>query len=225
MTKTKEMFLPLVVVFTILVSLVTPLNSYAQGELYEPRLEAPTSNNPYYSSKLNLYFQMGSPMPNCVAYAYGRLYEMNGEKPLFTHGSAGEWYGINKQNGYYDYGMEPKLGAVACWSGHVAIVEKIKKDGSITISESHWGGGYFDVRTYDNMFSHFGQTFYGYIYAYNEGVSRELEKKLLNADKPKNDVYMTPADENAEENTFEIKKFGLAEHTAPENTIEELLNV
>lgn len=226
MTKTKKvMFLPLVILFTILISLVTPLNSYAQGELYEPRLEAPDSSIPYYSSELNVYFQTGTPMPNCVAYAYGRIYEMNKEKPLITHGSAGDWYGMNKRNGYYDYGQEPKVGAVACWSGHVAIVEKINEDGSITISESHWGGTYFDVRTYENMTSHYGQTFQGYIYAYNEGVSKKLEKKLINAGKPKNDLYMTPADKNADENSREVKEFGLADHAIPDNTIKEILNI
>lgn len=225
MTKTKRLFIPLVIIFTILVSAITPLNSYAQGELYKPRLEAPNSSIPYYSSKLNIYFQTGTPMPNCVAYAYGRIYEMNGEKPLFTHGSAGEWYGINKANGYYDYGTEPRLGAVACWSGHVAIVEKINKNGSITISESHWGGTYFDVRTYEDMSSHYGQTFYGYIYTYNEGITKRLEKKLLNAEKPKKDFSISSADTSADKEEFEIKEFGLAEHTTPENAIEEIMNV
>ena len=47
MTKTKKVvFLPLVLMFTVLISLMTPLNSYAQGELYEPRLEAPSSDIP-----------------------------------------------------------------------------------------------------------------------------------------------------------------------------------
>jgi len=59
------------------------------------------------------------------------------------------------------------LGAVACWSNHVAIVEKINDDESVTISESHWGGNYFNTKTYYNINSHYGQQFYGYIYAYN----------------------------------------------------------
>jgi hypothetical protein len=114
---------------------------------------------------------------------------MNGEKPLITRGSAGDWYYINKSNGYYDYGSEPKLGAVACWSNHVAIVEAISDDGAVTVSESHWGGTYFDVKTYTNMYSHYGQTFYGYIYTYNNGVTKELENKLLNAKKEENTQY------------------------------------
>ena len=223
MTKTKKIvFLPVIVVFTVLISLFAPLNAYAEGEIYEPRLTAPNSSIPYYSSKLNVYFQTGTPMPNCVAYAYGRIYEMNGEAPLLTHGSAGDWYGMNKRNGYYEYGSEPKLGAVACWSRHVAIVEAINDDGSVTISESHWGGTYFDVRTYSDMSSHYGQTFYGYIYAYNDGVSKELEKQLVNATKYNNEQYMTRSIEDNSE-AYEIKTFGVADGIKSTNSIDELL--
>lgn len=75
---------------------------------YKPRLTAPTSDNAYYNSKLNRYSQTGYGMPNCVAYAYGRVYEMNGKAPKITHGNAGEWWSINKQGGYYKYGSKPK---------------------------------------------------------------------------------------------------------------------
>ena len=130
-------------------------------------------------------------MPNCVAYAYGRIYEMNGEAPLITHGNAGEWYGMNKRAGYYEYGQSPKLGAVACWSNHVAVVEQINDDGSVTFSESHWGGRYFNTVTYSNVYSHYGQKFYGYIYTYNNGVTKELEERLLNAGNEKTNLYKT----------------------------------
>lgn len=86
---------------------------------YKPRLTAPTSDNAYYNSKLNRYSQTGYGMPNCVAYAYGRVYEMNGKAPKITHGNAGEWWSINKQGGYYKYGSKPKVGAVVVWSNHV----------------------------------------------------------------------------------------------------------
>lgn len=190
MAKKKTLLIvPIVILFTILISAFTPISAYAEGENYEPRLTAPNSSIAYYSSKLNRYFQTGTPMPNCVAYAYGRIYEMNGEKPLIDHGSAGDWYFINKRNGYYPYGSTPKVGAVACWSRHVAIVEAVNADGSVTISESHWGGRYFDVATYSNMNSHYGQKFYGYIYTYNNGLSKSLERRLLSATKEKNTQY------------------------------------
>lgn len=191
MNKKKTLLIvPIVLVLTIIISLMTPvLASASEDNGYTPRLTAPDSSIPYYSTKLNVYHQTGTPMPNCVAYAYGRIYEMNGEKPLITHGSAGDWYGMNKRAGYYPYGQEPKVGAVACWSGHVAIVEKINDDGSVTISESHWGGTYFDVRTYEDMHSHYGQTFQGYIYTYNDGMTKALRKKLLSAKKESNTQY------------------------------------
>ncbi len=191
MAKKKTLLIiPIVIILTLIISAITPMVALASDNNgYEPRLTAPNSSIPYYSTKLNVYHQTGTPMPNCVAYAYGRIYEMNGEAPLITHGSAGDWYGMNKAAGYYDYGSEPKVGAVACWSGHVAIVEKVHKNGSVTISESHWGGTYFDVRTYEDMTSHYGQTFYGYIYTYNNGLTKSLEKRLVNAKKEKHTQY------------------------------------
>ena len=169
MAKTKKrLVITLFLVVCVVASLFAPLTALAADSEYKPRLTAPDSSIPYYSSELNRYFQVGSPMPNCVAYAYGRLYELNGTAPLINHGSAGEWFYINKSGGFYEYGYEPRLGAVACWSNHVAIVEAIADNGDVTISESHWGGGYFDTRTYSDMYSHFGQRFLGYIYAYEE---------------------------------------------------------
>ena len=97
MTKKKTLLIiPFVIIMTVIISLATPVLVYANDNGYEPRLSAPSSSSPYYSRQLNRYFQVGSGMPNCVAYAYGRIYEMNGEKPLITHGSAGDWYFINK---------------------------------------------------------------------------------------------------------------------------------
>ena len=68
-------------IMTILISALTPICAYADNDNYEPRLTAPSSSSPYYSRKLNVYFQTGTPMPNCVAYAYGRIYELNSEAP------------------------------------------------------------------------------------------------------------------------------------------------
>lgn len=207
MAKKKTLLIiPIVIIFTIIISALTPLCAWAEDdENYQPRLTAPNSSISYYSSEKNRYFQTGTPMPNCVAYAYGRIYEMNGEAPLINHGSAGDWWFINKSNGYYEYGSQPKLGAVACWSGHVAIVEKIGENGSVTISESHWGGTYFDVRTYADMSSHYGQRFYGYIYTYNGGLSKNLENRLLSAKKETHTQYKQETINSPEqENEFSI---------------------
>lgn len=166
---------------------------------YEPRLTAP-NGEPYYTRELNAYSQTGYGMPNCVAYVYGRVYEITGEKPLITKGNAGDWWFINKNNDYYDYGSEPKLGAVACWSNHVAVVEDIAEGGAITVSESHWGGNYFNTAVYYNMYSHYGQTFYGYIYTYKSDADLALEiaEKLKN--KKEEPAY------KMEEKTLEIEE-------------------
>ena len=204
MSKKKTLaMIPIVLVLTIMISAFAPMTASANVDDsdYTPRLTAPDSSIPYYSTELNWYHQTGTPMPNCVAYAYGRIYEMNGEKPLIPGGNAGEWYGMNASAGYYPYGQEPKVGAVACWSGHVAIVEKVNKDGSVTISESHWGGTYFDVRTYEDMSSHYGQAFYGYIYAYNGGITTELRNRLINAEKETNTQYQQDTNVDPEEQT------------------------
>lgn len=160
----------LTVLFTLIILSVFPSTAFAKE--YNPRLTAP-QGEPYYTRELNVYSQTGYGMPNCVAYAYGRIYELNGEAPKISRGNAGEWWFINKYNNYYDYGSEPKLGAVACWSGHVAVVEAISENGDVTVSESHWGSTYFDTKTFSNMYSHYGQAFYGYIYTYTESSSTQ----------------------------------------------------
>ena len=131
---------------------------------FEPRLSAPTSANPYYNRTLNVYAQQGYGMPNCTAYAYGRIYEITGEAPLIKSGNAGDWWFINKRNEYYEYGSEPKIGAIACWNSHVSVVEAIDGD-TVTTSESHWRGRYFNTQVYSNPNHTYRQIFYGYIYA------------------------------------------------------------
>jgi surface antigen len=79
----------------------------------------------------------GFTLPSCEAYAWGRFYEILGEEPALSTGSANAWYGFNDG---YTRGEEPRVGAIACWqnatSGFVAVVEQVKEDGSIITSES-----------------------------------------------------------------------------------------
>ena len=141
-----------------------PSKALAAEASFEPRLTSPGRDNAYYNRSLNAFSKYGYGMPNCTAYVYGRIYEITGEAPLIRRGNAGSWWSINKRNGYYEYGSEPKIGAIACWSNHVAVVEVI--DGNtITISQSHWGGNYFDTDTVKVGANRYGQKFYGFIYA------------------------------------------------------------
>lgn len=70
-------------------------------------------------------------------------------------GNAGQWFALAR-----DFGMQvtgpnqPVTGAIACFDGHVAIVENVNKDGSFVISEMNYinadwtgpGSGIADVR-------------------------------------------------------------------------------
>ena len=86
----------------------------------------------------------GSVLPNCTGYAWGRMYELIGSKPLLPKTDAKTWYPAFEG---YARGRAPALGAVACWAGtkygHVAIVESIGPD-YIMCSQSNYGGARFE---------------------------------------------------------------------------------
>jgi surface antigen len=214
-------------IITILLVLIAltlfPATVFAKE--YEPRLSSP-NGEPYYTSELNAYSQTGYSMPNCVAYVYGRIYEITGERPLIDKGDASDWWFINKYNNYYETGYEPKLGAVACWSNHVAVVEDIADDGAITLSESHWGGRYFNTVVYYDMTNHYGQTFYGYMYTYKSDEELALEIAEKTAKEKQEPSYKM--EDNSfklqEKNCFTVLEFAGKDESivAPSNNI--LLN-
>lgn len=78
----------------------------------------------------------------CVGYAWGRYAEIYGGYPTgLPSCNAGDWYASDST---HQKGKTPKLGAVLVLgksgdAGHVAVVEEIHSDGSITTSESGWG--------------------------------------------------------------------------------------
>lgn len=116
-----------------------------------------------------------------TCYAWGRFWECGdvsrdfSNRPNLSTGNAENWYGYN--DGYVR-GAAPALGAVLCLAdgpfsgdGHVAIVEEIFPDGSITVSESAYGGYYFQTeRLYPpNYLPIAGYVFQGFIYNPNGG--------------------------------------------------------
>lgn len=145
--------------------------------LYTPRLTAPDRSNPYYYSDSNPFFASGYGMPNCTAYAWGRAYEILGSPPALPTSDARKWY---ERTTAYPKGQTPALGAVAVWwsdvSGHVAVVEKIE-NGTVTFSNSAWGGSTFYLTTApadgsDNYCGNrAGWTFLGFIYIADFGGS------------------------------------------------------
>ena len=138
---------------------------------FTPRFNAPSQDEYYYSAEGNLYTEYGWPMPNCAAYAWGRVYEITGVKPTVNPGHAKTWFGT----GGYETGWEPALGAVMCWNGgsmgHVAVVEAINDDGTVVISESHSSGGYFNTAVIRADGSDY-VGFQGYIYTNGLPVPR-----------------------------------------------------
>lgn len=139
---------------------------------YVPRTTAPTADNNHYYAD-NPFYQSGYGMPNCTCYAWGRFYELSGERPTLSLGNAENWYNYNDG---YERGKTPRLGAVIVWAkgavgnssdgaGHVAIVEQINPDGSIVTSNSAWRSTNFYMKTHDNSYSNgSAYTFLGFIY-------------------------------------------------------------
>ena len=118
---------------------------------YVKRTTQPEKTNQYYNSRLNPFVSAGYGMfqnnGNCTAYAFGRRYEIEGVRPKLSTRNAENWFG-NTTDGY-KRGQTPKVGAVICWrkgkagnsgdgAGHVGIVEEVKSNGDILISNSGW---------------------------------------------------------------------------------------
>ena len=141
---------------------------------YTPRTEAPATDNPYYYSNINIFHKYGFGMPNCTCYAWGRFYEITGESPRLSTADAERWWSYAGDG--YGRGSTPKLGAVACWakgsptsdsdgSGHVAIVEDVKDDGTIETSNSAHSGDVYYNKTIRPPYTLSGYTFQGFIYS------------------------------------------------------------
>lgn len=132
-------------------------------------MTAPEYTNYYYYDG-NVFYQSGFGMPNCTAYAWGRVYELLGKEPKLSTGNARDWYDYNKKNNIYPYGKAARLGAIACfdneYGGHVAVVEEIDGD-MITFSNSAYNGERFYLSyadLYDKNPGQQGWIFQGYIY-------------------------------------------------------------
>lgn len=139
---------------------------------YTPRVNAPDPTDPRYYSDDNIFYAADYGMPNCTCYAWGRAYEITGEKPELSPYDACTWYAYNAENSIYDYGDEPQEGAIACFayadggSGHVAVVEEVADD-TLLLSNSAYSGAEFYLDTVpadDPSGGREGWIFQGYIY-------------------------------------------------------------
>lgn len=129
--------------------------NYLRGFVFEPRLtQAGMEGSPYWYSDGNPFYAAGFGLPNCTCYAWGRWWEITGERPTkLSLGNGNTWWERSIANGV-PHGSTPQLGAIVCFwysdddgGGHVAVVEQINADGSIVTSNSAWGGTYFYTQT------------------------------------------------------------------------------
>lgn len=148
---------------------------------FTPRLSAPSTSDKHWIQiaygGLNecIHIRGGSVLPNCVGYAWGRVFEINGKRPSLAKTNAENWYGYTADG--YQRGQTPKLGAVMCWAkgkagtsadgaGHVMVVEKINADGTVTASGSDYSGRRFYTQTFSpGYYLGSSYTFQGFIYA------------------------------------------------------------
>lgn len=112
---------------------------------FTPRLtDSGIYTSPWWNSAPNPFWNAhsGIDLPNCTCYAYGRYAEARNAWASLPTYNACDWYDDATS---FSRGSTPALGAVMCWGqtgsdpiGHVAIVEEIRTNGDILISESHY---------------------------------------------------------------------------------------
>lgn len=103
----------------------------------------PDLNRPIYNL-LNPFAQCGFPLPNCTAYAWGRVQECCRHRiELLPMGDAKDWLDNAKSLGI-PTGVYPAVGSIVVFDcgedGHVAVVEEINDYNEMYISQSHWNG-------------------------------------------------------------------------------------
>lgn len=130
--------------------------------MFKPMLEKP-KNNPYYITKESGGWNTcgkGNPvdkeadaLANCIAFAVGRFNEVAEAGWCHWFGSmdAKSFYIVARDTYHFPVGTEPKIGAIACWSGgsngqgHVASVEVNNKNGTWKLAMSGHNAYVFKV--------------------------------------------------------------------------------
>jgi len=147
------------------------------------RKTAPSTSNKYfitkskggYSTEINI--KNGSTLPNCVGYAGGAFMEQEGRKIFDVPTCNAESWIVD--NTKYKEGRTAKLGAVIVWAkgkvryakdgaGHVGMVIKIYKNGSIDVANSAKNGKRFYITHHNKYYDKSGYSFQGFIYPTKE---------------------------------------------------------
>ena len=146
--------------------------------MFTPRLSKPDAGNLYYNQPPKGYavgIINGNPqdagcdvLANCVGYAAGRFNEIigAGQFVYFQYAPDPDQWIAQAQAEGLRTGSEPQIGAVAVWQHHVAVVEEIHADGSITTSESGYGcaNPFWTSKRSRDGGSWGGEGFFGFIY-------------------------------------------------------------
>ena len=158
------------------------------------RKTAPGKSNKYfitkskggYSTEINI--SNGSTLPNCVGYAGGAFMEQEGRKTFDVPTCNAESWIV--KNTKYPEGRKAKVGAVIVWAkgkvgvssdgaGHVGIVCKVYKNGSIDVAQSAYGGKRFYITHHNKNYSKLGYSFQGFIYPTKDVKEYDIGKYLV----------------------------------------------
>lgn len=158
------------------------------------RKTAPSTSNKYfitkakggYSTEINI--KNGSTLPNCVGYAGGAFMQQEGRKTFDVPTCNAESWIV--KNTKYTEGRTAKLGSVIVWAkgkvgvskdgaGHVGIVIKIYKDGSIDVAQSAYGGKRFYITHHNKNYKKAFYSFQGFMYPTKEVQEYEPSKYLV----------------------------------------------
>ena len=198
----------LILSFMIAAAIVVPAMTTASEAAFSARTTVPeygsAAGSAYYYTNSNIFYSSGyGPNQvkksdgkyvtgNCTWYAYGRASEILGR--TFNSNfrwDASRWWDINKKGNYYPYGSTPKVGAIACYSTHVAIVEKVV-NGQPYVSESSWTLSSSRPASASDIVFHYGtpwsSSLKGYIYITDdtstpdETVSVDYSVKITDSD-------------------------------------------
>lgn len=170
--------------------------------MFKERLTIPESGNPYYNTISNGGYSraiIGKPvyagcnvLANCVGYVFGRFHEIAKDKTmsLFDPVNAENIFENAKKHGLKT-GNTPALGAIMVWqkgntlmsndgAGHVAIVEKVESDGTITTSESGYNASkpfWITIRKPPYNYGT-GYKFLGFVYQNNKNPFTEPSRAI-----------------------------------------------
>lgn len=141
--------------------------------VFKERLTCPDVDNLFYiktsfggyNKAIAIDRKTGYVLPNCCGLVHGRWLECaddrNPNHDKLCRGNAGSYW---RYADGYQRGQEPRLGAIACFSGHVATVERIAENGVITLSNSSYDGKAFYLTETAPPYKFKNMTFYGFIY-------------------------------------------------------------